>query len=165
MTKPFIRSLTIFGKVPSISSMPAAANGSIWMPRIYGRRPALPSPEQPAPRVLAMYQESNARELRDTLFQQLEPFSAQLRGLQGETSDVAARSSKAFNKPGAYRVRHSCHDDGIVFVEFFAALIAGVETATIRSTLERTSSLAISGRRSSFSSAYRYSMVMLSPST
>ena len=119
--------------------------------------------EQPAPRVLAMYQESNAREFRDNLFQQLEPFSAQLRGLQGETRMLPPGRARLSTNPVPIGSDTPAMMMGIVFVEFFAALIAGVETATIRSTLERTSSLAISGRRSSFSSAYRYSMVMRSP--
>ena len=38
--------------------------------------------EQPAPGSWLCIRERNARELRDNLFQQLEPFSAQLRGLQ-----------------------------------------------------------------------------------
>ena len=53
---------------------------------------------------------------------------------------------------------------GMVVVAFFAANAGGPPVATIRSTLRRTRSAASSGRRSSFCSANRYSMVIFFPS-
>ena len=53
---------------------------------------------------------------------------------------------------------------GIVGVAFFAANAGGVPETTIRSTFRRTRSAASSGRRSSFCSANRYSMVKFFPS-
>ena len=55
---------------------------------------------------------------------------------------------------------------GIVLVAFLAArIILSPPAAKMISTLRRTSSAASSGRRSSFPSAYRYSMAMFCPST
>ena len=53
---------------------------------------------------------------------------------------------------------------GMVVVAFLAANAGRVPATTIRSTLRRTSSAASSGRRSGFSSANRYSMVIFFPS-
>ena len=53
---------------------------------------------------------------------------------------------------------------GMVVVALFAANAGGVDVATIISTLRRTKSAASSGRRSSFCSANRYSMVRFFPS-
>jgi hypothetical protein len=54
---------------------------------------------------------------------------------------------------------------GIVALAFLAAKIALPPGVTMTSTLRRTSSSARSGSRSSFPSAYRYSMKMFFPST
>ena len=142
--------------MPSISSMPAGRQRlQSVMPRVWPASCASFHEAAGAPGPGYSIRSATRESFGINLFQSNSSrFPLNSGDCREKPSDVAARSSKAFNKPGAYRVRNSCHDDqGIVFVEFFAALIAGVETATIRSTLERTSSLAISGRRSSFSSA------------
>jgi len=54
---------------------------------------------------------------------------------------------------------------GIVVVAALAASVAGVPPVTITFTPWRTKSAAIEGNRSLWSSAQRYSMITLRPST
>ena len=101
-----------------------------------------------------------------SLLQKLQSFSAYLWGKGGQSSDVSTRSRKAGDEPVGNRIAILRHDNGNRSCRFLGGdgLRAG-PPVTMTSTLRRTSSAASAGRRSSFPSAYRYSMTMFFPST
>src|SRR5437870_7444047 len=114
-------------------------------------------------RIAHVVKQRNAREIRNQLFEELNPFRLQLGAEGRHPRNIAPGCAKlATMARGSPIVAITT---GIVSVAFLAALAAGVPLVTSRSTLRRTSSEASSGNRSARPSADRYSMIRFRPST
>ncbi len=138
------------------------SRSSAWSPKRAGRRLCL-FPLGRHSRIAHVVKHRNPREIRDQLFEKLDPLRRQL-GTEGRhPRDIAARSREA--RDNRTRVAHRRHDDWNCFGRVFGRSCSRRPPCHDQIELEAHQLGREVGNRSARPSADRYSIIRFRPST